>query len=291
MSKVLNLYLVSDSSGETVIAISKATFVQFPEIEVKEHAFLLVRNKQQVNAVIESFEKARGLIIYTMGKGEVRDYFISLCYKHSIPHICPLQSIISFVSKCMEIRPSNAGPGKYKKLGDDYYERINSIGYALSHDDGQASNDYKCADIILLGISRTSKSPTALYLAQRGYNVANIPIVRDLQLNIPNIEEIIENKHPVMIGLTILPHHLLRIRNVRLSSLYQTYITPSHLEDSMMQHYSSIAAIKQEIQYANSVFKSLGIRVIDVTNKAVEEVAAEIINIYSSSDMNTNNIH
>jgi regulator of PEP synthase PpsR (kinase-PPPase family) len=280
MSKILNLYLVSDSSGETVIAVSKAIFVQFTEVEVVEHVFWLVRTKQQVDAIIESFEKNPGIVIYTMGKGEIRNYFLEICHKNSIPHICPLNSVVNFVSKYVEMRPSNTGPGKYKKLDHDYYERINNINYALSHDDGQSSNDYQNADIILLGISRTSKSPTSLYLAQRGYNVANFPIVPNLPFNIPNIEAIIAKKNPVVIGLTILPNYLLRIRNVRLTSLYRKHFNNF---SAIAQHYSSVDSIKHEIQYANSVFNSLGIKSIDVTNKAVEEVAAEIINIHSKS--------
>lgn len=281
--KSLDVYLVSDSSGETVIAVSKATLVQFPEAEFVEHIFLLVRTNEQVDAMIEAFNAKPGIIFYTMGNCEARDYFLSLCKKFSIPAISPLDELVDFVSDSIDMTPSDTKPGKYKALNQEYYEKINSINFSIQHDDGQHIENYEKADIVLLGVSRTSKSPTSLYLGQRGYNVANYPIILGLPLNIPKIENILSNKTTVVIGLTIMPQQLSKIRSARLSLLYDDK-NPLHsrANNAIMNNYSSDTSIREEIAYANSIFRSLEIPVIDVTNKAIEETAAEIINLYSS---------
>lgn len=281
--KSLNVYLVSDSSGETVIAVSKATLVQFPEADFTEHIFLLVRTKEQVDMMIESFKVNPGIVFYTMGNCEARDYFLSLCKKFSIPAISPLDELVDFVSESIDMSPSDTKPGKYKALNQEYYEKINSINFSIQHDDGQHTEDYEKADIVLLGVSRTSKSPTSLYLGQRGYNVANYPIILGLPLSIPRIEMILNSKTTVVIGLTIMPQQLGRIRSARLSLLYDEE-NPLHsrANNAIMNNYSSDTSIREEIAYASSIFRSLGIPVIDVTNKAIEETAAEIINLYSS---------
>ena len=283
IKKSLDVYLISDSSGETVIAVSKATIVQFAEVEATEHLFLLVRTKDQVDAIIQAFNSKPGIIIYTMGNCDIKEYFLSLCTQFAIPAICPLDNLVSFVSANISMWPSDTKPGKYKLLDREYYEKINSINFAINHDDGQHTENYDKADIVLLGVSRTSKSPTSLYLGQRGYNVANYPIILGLPLNISKLETILDHKTPIMIGLTILPYQLSKIRTSRLSLLYDED-NPENIaaNQSIMNNYSSDAAIKEETSYANAIFRSLGIPVIDVTSKAIEETAAEIINLYTS---------
>jgi regulator of PEP synthase PpsR (kinase-PPPase family) len=283
--KSLDVYLVSDSSGETVIAVSKATLVQFPEADFTEHIFLLVRTKDQVDSMIEAFRTKPGIVFYTMGNCEARDYFLSLCKKFSIPAVSPLDELVDFVSDSIDMTPSDTKPGKYKALDQEYYEKINSINFSIQHDDGQHTENYEKADIVLLGISRTSKSPTSLYLGQRGYNVANYPIIIGLPLNIPKLETILNNKTTVMIGLTIMPQQLGKIRSARLSLLCDDE-NPLHsrANKAIMHNYSSDSSIREEIAYANSIFRSLGIPVIDVSNKAIEETAAEIINLYNLKD-------
>lgn len=275
--KTLNAYLVSDSSGETVMAVSKAVFVQFPDVNVLENIFLLIRSYEQVNAIIETFQKKPGIVIYTMGNSEIKDYFLKQCKKFAIPAICPLQNVVSFISNKLFIQPSDTKPGKYKSLNKKYYSKINSINFAITHDDGQHTENYENADIVLLGVSRTSKSPTSLYLGQRGYNVANYPIINGLPISIPNLENFLINKKPVFIGLTISSYNLSRIRTSRLSMLCDT---TNDIENTISNHYTFNATIQEEITYANAIFRSLDIQVIDVTNKAIEETAATIINTY-----------
>ena len=280
--KALNVYLVSDSSGETVMAVSKATLGQFLDAEFTEHLFLLVRTKEQVNAMIEAYNSKPGIVIYTMGSCEVKDYFLSLCEKFSIPAVCPLDSLICCISENISIWPSDTKPGKYKMLDKEYYQKIDSINFVIQHDDGQRPDNYEKADIVLLGVSRTSKSPTSLYLGQRGYNVANYPIIIGLPINIPKLEHFIEIKAPLILGLTISSYQLAKIRSARLSLLYdENDLNMQVVNNSIMNNYSSDTSIREEILYANSIFKSLGIPVIDVTSRAIEETAAEIINIYN----------
>lgn len=284
--KLFNIYLVSDSSGETVITVSKATLVQFSNIDIIESAFLLVRTHEQIDVMIKAYQANPGVVIYTMGYGEVKDYFLAKCTELSIPVICPLDNIVSFFARYLSIEPSDISPGKYKVLNKSYYEKINSINYAINHDDGQHPEGYNKADIILLGVSRTSKSPTSLYLGQRGYNVANYPIVPGLDFNIPNIEKLLGATYPIVVGLTISPQHLLKIRNARLSMLYEQ--SHPHIANAqVINHYASNGAIIEEINYANKLFQSLKIPIIDVTNKAIEETAAALINLYNSRSYHT----
>lgn len=277
MSKNLNLYLISDSSGETVIAVSKATMVQFPNVAVEEKLFLLVRSQEQVNDFIDEYIKSPGVIIYTMGDSPVRDYFLERCKELSIELISPLDTIVNFIAKKININPSDTGPGKYKSLDKDYYSKIDSINFAIAHDDGQHAENYENADIVLLGVSRTSKSPTSLYLGQRGYKVANYPVILGLPLNIPNLEKLLGQGLPIFIGLTTTSHNLSKIRASRLHMLCNEEDVASQ---AIVEKYTSDTAIKEEIAYANNIFKMLKIPVIDVTNKAIEESAAEIINLY-----------
>ena len=280
--KVLDVYLVSDSSGETVMAVSKATLVQFLDAEFTEHLFLLVRTKEQVDVMIEAFNANPGVVISTMGNCEIKDYFLSLCEKLSIPVICPLDNLVSFISENISMWPSDTKPGKYKLLDREYYQKIDSINFVIQHDDGQRTDNYEKADIVILGVSRTSKSPTSLYLGQRGYNVANYPIILGLPISIPKLEYLLKAKSPLILGLTILPHQLSKIRSARLSLLYdENNLDMAIANNSIMNNYSSDTSIREEIAYTNSIFKSFGIPVIDVTSKAIEETAAEIINLYN----------
>ena len=280
MEKKLNLYLVSDSSGETVLTVSKASLVQFPDLMVTEELFLLVRSYEQVDHIFEIFQARPGLILYTLGDGLIKDYFLRLCEKFSAPALCPLDNLVSFFSEKLDLDPSDTHPGKYKALDKDYYKRVDIMNFVIIHDDGQHPEDYHKADIILLGLSRTSKSPTSLYLGQRGYKVANYPLVPGLPLAIPQLDLIKEKKYPLLIGLTLAASELLKIRKTRVNILCDPRINPQ-AHAALKDHYSSEKALEEEIAFANEVFEKLNIKVLDVTHKAIEETAAEIINLYN----------
>ncbi len=274
--------MVSDSSGETVLTVSKASLVQFPNLNVTEELFLLVRSKEQVDQIFNNFKKKPGIILYTLGDGSIKDYFLSLCKKYSAAAISPLDNLVAFFSKELHLNPSDTNPGKYKSLNQDYYEKVEIMNFAILHDDGQHPEDYYKADIILLGLSRTSKSPTSLYLAHRGYKVANYPLVPGLPLAIPQLDLIKEKKYPLIIGLTIDPKNLIKIRKKRVNLLCNPANNPQ-AHAAVKEHYSSEAAIKDEMKFADKIFNDLGITVIEVTYKAIEETAAEIINLYNDN--------
>jgi regulator of PEP synthase PpsR (kinase-PPPase family) len=261
IKKHLNLYLISDSSGETVIAISKAAVVQFSEINIEEKLFLLVRSQSQVDEFISEYEKNPGIVMYTMGNSPVKDHFLRECEKLSIPVISPLDNVVSFISEEINIDPSDTRPGKYKSLDKEYYERIESINFAINHDDGQHTENYENADIVLLGVSRTSKSPTSLYLGQRGYRVANYPVILGLPLSIPNLEKLLEVGHPIFIGLTTSSYNLSKIRTARLSMLCKE---EDKISQSIVDKYIENTAIQEEITYAKNIFINLKIPVINV---------------------------
>ncbi|CAL7962501.1 Kinase/pyrophosphorylase [Alphaproteobacteria bacterium] len=266
----LHIYLVSDSSGETVAAVSRAAVTQFTGLHVIEYMWPLVRSKEQIDALMIEVQKAPGVIIHTMVNSEVRTYLIDKCKAISAPCLCSIQSILDGIQDYLKVPPSKQTPGKYSKLDDDYFSKIESMNFAINHDDGAGMEEYNKADIVLLGVSRTSKSPTALYLSQRGYKVANFPIVLDISTGLKI------SPHPLVVGFTIEPQYLLKVRCNRFAS-YKDMKNNSH---KFLENYLSIDAINQEVEYAIKLFEKLKISVINVTAKAIEEIAAEVINLF-----------
>ncbi len=274
----LNIYLVSDSSGETVGAVSKAAYTQFVGLETVEYMWPLVRSKQQVDTLIIEVKQRPGIILHTMINNEVRSYLIDKCVSNNIPCICPIQPIIELISDYAQLLPNKNIPGKYNKLDDDYFKRIESLNYTIMHDDGQYIQNYNQADIVLLGVSRTSKSPTSFYLSQRGYKVANLPIIPGIKHDLSSLN------NPLIVGLNISLEQLLNIRRYRflgnkIDSVKNNYCYNKETLELKLDNYLSISAIKEELSYSRQLFTSLNIPVVDVTRKAIEEVAAEIINL------------
>lgn len=270
--KLLHVYLVSDSSGETVAAVSKAVIAQFDELKVIEYMWPLVRSVGQVDDVIKEIKLHHGIVIYTMLDIELRRYLKDQCRLINAPCISAIGRVISEISKFLGVTASTANiPGKYKNLDEQYYKRIEIINYTIQHDDGQHRAGYNEADILLLGVSRTSKSPTALYLAQRGYKTANLPIIKNVPVDLANIT------NPLIVGLTIAPEVLSQIRNNRLLALHAPDKQYFQYDEN---HYINIESVKEEIQYAKKIFEQYNIKMIDTSRRAVEETAAEIINMY-----------
>jgi hypothetical protein len=269
----LNLYLISDSSGETVITVAKSVMIQFNDVKVNEYVWSLVRSQKQLDQIISFIIRHPGPVLYTMGDGDLKQYFIQQCVINKIDIVCPLRPVVQMITDYLSIRPNNTGPGKYKFI--DETDKINKINFAIAHDDGQQIDDYNNAEILLLGVSRTSKSPTSLYLAQRGYIVANLPIVNTITYDLTSFTK------PLIVGLTINSYNLYQIRQARISQLQENDIRFN------IDKYCSIDKIKDEIDYALKLYRRFNIPIIDVTNKAIEEIAAEIINTLN----NFNGLH
>lgn len=260
--KKFNLHLVSDSTGETVGSVARAALVQFEDVDAEEFIWTLVRSKTQMEKVIAEIRENLGAVMYTLVDPNLRDMLRKECAKLGLPCIEVLAGVVSELSSYLGVE-SHAQTGKQYELTEEYFTRMDAINYALAHDDGQGHWEMEQADIIILGVSRTSKSPTCMYLAYKGYKAANIPLVLDCPLT-PSLETM---KKPLIIGLTINPERLLQIRKSRLQSLSQDGET----------NYIDMEYMQREISEARKLYSKHRWPVIDVTKRSVEETAATIV--------------
>ncbi len=260
-----HVHLVSDSTGETVSSVSRAALVQFDGIEPVEHVWSLVRTKGQMERVIESIDESPGMVLYTIVDKSLRDLLKAECLKRNIPCIPVLKTVVAEMAAYLGIQTS-ALPGKQHELNEEYFSRVEAINFALTHDDGQSTWDIGEADIVIVGVSRTSKSPTCIYLANRGYKAANIPFVTDCPLP----ETLFSLDKTFVVGLTISTDRLIQIRKTRLQSLHEDKDT----------NYVEIDKVEQEILDSRRLFKQHGWPVIDVTRRSVEETAATIMQYF-----------
>ncbi|MEI7669519.1 MAG: pyruvate, water dikinase regulatory protein [Pseudomonadota bacterium] len=263
--KEFHLHLVSDSTGETVSSVARAAIAQFDNVTSLEHLWPLVRSKGQLDKVINSIKANPGLVMYTIVDKNLRDILKAECLKLSLPCIPILAQIISEFSSYLGIE-SSALPGRQHELDEKYFSRVDAINYTLSHDDGQSTWDLEEADIVIVGVSRTSKSPTCVYLAHRGFKAANVPFVGGCPLPI-ELEKI---KKPLVVGLTISSDRLIQIRKTRLQSLKQE-------EDT---NYVELENVEAEILESRRLYQRNKWPVIDVTRRSVEETAATIIQYF-----------
>ena len=271
-SAIFNLHLVSDSSGETVTNIARACLVQYENIEVTEHFWWLVRTPGQMNRVIEGIRNAPGLVVFTLLDKGVRDLLEHACRDMRIPYVSAIDPVMQAFTRFFE-RQATSEVGKQHVLDDDYFRRIDAMHFTAQHDDGQSMDSMIEADIILIGVSRTSKTPTCMYLANRGFKVGNIPLVPGLTLS----DDIVTAKKPLFVGLTREPKSLSDIRQSRLRIM----------NEERAMGYADLDAIREEIADARRLFVKHNWPVIDVTRRSIEETAATIIQFYNQRH-NTN---
>ena len=257
-----NIHLVSDSTGETLSTIAKAVLVQYKNLDFQQHMHSLVRNKRQIESVYEEIKERPGVVLCTLYDLELKKTLQTLCDELSIPLIDPLDSIHQSLTSVYGIKGSPIIGGQHQ-LNTEYFERIDAMNYTLAHDDGVISGDLNAADVILVGVSRTSKTPTSIYLANRGIKTANIPFVN----NIPLPHELTVVKHPLIVGLVATPERIIQIRKNRLMAL-------NAKDDSS---YVDKRLVSEEIVKAKKLFESSNWPVIDVTRKSIEETAAEVM--------------
>ena len=263
--KQFHLHLVSDSTGETVSSVSRAALAQFDTVDADEHIWSLVRTKAQMERVIAGIQLHQGMVLYTIVDKRLRDQLKSECLKMGVPCIPAIAGIVSEMATYLQVETSNM-PGRQHELNDEYFSRVEAINYALAHDDGQAHWELDDADIVLVGPSRTSKSPTCIYLAYRGYKAANIPYVKGCPLP-PELETL---KKPLLVGLTIDVERLLQIRRTRLQSLKQEEHT----------NYIDVEEVRKEITESRRFYMQHRWPIIDVTRRSVEETSAHIIQLH-----------
>ena len=261
-TRTFHLHLVSDATGETINSVARACLVQFEGIEPNEHAWSLIRTPGQMEKVIAGIAAHPGPVLFTIVNEQLRTLLQDGCRRLQVPCIPVLDPVIAALGTYLGMQ-SRGLPGRQHELDAEYFSRIDAMSFALSHDDGQSSQNYSDADVILVGVSRTSKTPTCIYLANRGIKAANVPVVPGCPL--PN--ELLAVKRPLIVGLTKDPVQLVQIRRHRLNML-------SHAEET---DYVDIEVVKQEVAQARRLCTQHGWPVIDVTRRSIEETAATII--------------
>ena len=261
----IHIYLVSDSTGETVSNIARASLAHFEGLLVEEHLGSLIRTKAQIDKLALSLQKNHGIVMFTLANEELQEYLRETCTKLEVLAIPVLAEVVSTLSSYLGVKTINL-PGRQHTMNEEYFTRINAINFTLAHDDGQAAFDASKADIILVGPSRTSKSPTSIYLAYRGYKTANIPFVKAQKL--PKFLD--EDNGLFVVGLLISPERLIDIRKNRIVSL----------NDMNNSNYVDYLEVEQEIAEAKKIYRQHNWPIIDVTRKSVEETAANIIKLY-----------
>ena len=273
MKNTYEIYLISDSTGETIDRIFVALKSQFPDFKYNINNFSFTRTQNQIKEIIKNTKNSKSVIIlYTLVEDKLSEFLLKEAKKKGIPCFGVLGGLISNFSTLLKQESLNI-PSRQHKLNDEYYDRVEAIQFTIRHDDGNETDDIEDSDIIILGVSRTSKTPTSIYLANRGYKTSNIPLVNEK--SIP--EKVKKNKNKIcIVGLTTDPERLIDLRKNRMRSIKEKENT----------NYTNLKAISDEVKQAKNTFKKFNWPVIDVTRKSVEETAAAIIKIHEIMNKN-----
>ena len=267
MNNTYQIYLISDSTGETLDRIFMAIKAQFKNIDYNIHTYSFTRTENQIFKILSEAEKnPNAVILYSIVDSNLAKYLANTSNDKKIPCFGVLGDLILSFSKLLNQKASHQPSGQYA-LNEEYYDRIAAIQFTMSHDDGNLVKDINKSDIILLGVSRTSKTPTAIYLANKGFKTSNIPLVNE-----NSIPKALKDNPKVacVVGLNTEPERLADIRKNRMNSLKET-------ENNS---YTDLEKIRKEVEEAKNTFKKYKWPVIDVTRKSVEETAASIIKIF-----------
>jgi [pyruvate, water dikinase]-phosphate phosphotransferase / [pyruvate, water dikinase] kinase len=265
MNEKYNVYLVSDSTGETLDRIFLSLKSQFANFEYNKKEYAFVRTEQQIDKIIKECNQIENsLILYTIVETKLAKYISGRSEEHSVPCFGILGNLILNFSKLLNEKAIHK-PSAQHVLDDDYYKRIEAIQYTMAHDDGKKIDDISTADVILLGVSRTSKTPTSIYLANRGYKTVNVPLVPDQEIP----ESLSLNNKSCIIGLIADPERLADIRRNRVAIM----------KDNNLKEYTDLEFIKDEVEKSKKLFKKNNWPFIDVTRRSVEETAASILKI------------
>jgi len=263
-STYFHVHLVSDSTGETLNAMAKAVVARFDGVIPIEHIYALVRSPKQLERVLEEVEMAPGIVLHTLVDPELRAMLETGCRRMGMPQLGALDPLVTVLSGYLGASLSSR-VGAQHALDSDYFERMGALDFAIHHDDGQGLNELERADVVLVGVSRTSKTPTCVYLAHRGIRAANVPLVPT-----QDPPELLSHlKNPLVVGLVVSPDRLVSIRRNRLQ----------HLGVDPNTDYVDTERVREETVRARRLFERLGWPVIDVSRRSVEETAAQVINL------------
>ncbi len=265
----LHLHLVSDATGETIHSVARACMAQFEGVEPIEHNWTLMRTKGQIKKLLDEVEKYPGVVMFTLVNEALRETLLDGCRRLQIPCIAVLDPVIVSLANFLGIE-AGGQPGRQHVMDAEYFGRIDAMTFALHHDDGQSGQTLRDADIVLLGVSRTSKTPTCIYLANRGIKAANVPLVPGVPLPQEVADLASADDGPFIVGLTKDPARLVQVRRNRLQMLSQDANT----------EYVDPDSVREEVAAARKIFARHNWPVIDVTRRSIEESAATILQLY-----------
>jgi len=258
-----HLHLVSDATGETLITVARAAAAQYASVAPIEHIYPLVRTDKQMERVISEIEAAPGIVLYTMLDTALADRLTEKCRELSLPCLSILDPVLNLFQSYLSTESARR-VGAQHTLNAEYFKRIDALNYTMLHDDGQHTDDLEHADVVLTGVSRTSKTPTSIYLANRGVKTANVPLVPNMPVP-PQLESLVA---PLVVGLTASPERIVQIRQNRLLGLN------AHQDDSA---YVDRQAVAEEIAFSRRLCARHNWPVIDVTRRSIEETAAAVM--------------
>ena len=265
----IHLHLLSDSTGETLEMIAKAALAQFDDAEVIRHFWPMVRSQQHLDRIMAEISANPGLVLFTLVDGGMRVRLETKCTALGLPVVAALDAVNEALEGLLGQR-AKARPGRQHVMDAAYFARVEAIQFTIAHDDGVNWENWEAADIVLAGVSRSSKTPTSIYLANRGYKTANIPIV----IESPPPSALFALRRPLVVGLTTATERLVQVRRNRLLSIGQapetSYVDSEH--------------VAKEVQYARRMFADNGWPVIDVSRRSIEETAAAVINLYNERE-------
>ena len=246
--------------------MAKAALAQFESVEAEKHLWPMIRTPRQIAGIMEFISERPGLVMYTLVNDEIRAALTGHCTKLKIPHVSVLDPVIEALAQFLGAQARGL-PGRQHEMDARYFDRIDALHFTMAHDDGQLVQELSVADIILVGVSRTSKTPTSIYLANKGFKTANIPFVP----GIPLPEELEKPLSAMIVGLTASPERLVQVRSNRLETLQQRGNSP----------YIDIETVREEVLACRRYCRSRNWPVIDVTRRSIEETAAAILNLYT----------
>jgi [pyruvate, water dikinase]-phosphate phosphotransferase / [pyruvate, water dikinase] kinase len=258
-----HLHLVSDATGETLITVARAAAAQYATVAPIEHIYPLVRTEKQLDRVIAEIETAPGIVLYTLLEETLTTRLEAKCREFGVPCLSILNPVLALFQSYLGAE-STRRIGAQHTLNAEYFKRIDALNYTMLHDDGQHTDDLEHADVVLTGISRTSKTPTSIYLANRGVKTANVPLVPNMPVP-PNLERLTT---PLVVGLTASPERIVQIRQNRLLGLN------AHRDDDL---YVDRQAVAEEIAFSRKLCARHNWPVIDVTRRSIEETAAAVL--------------
>jgi regulator of PEP synthase PpsR (kinase-PPPase family) len=263
-----HLHLVSDATGETLLAAGRAAAAQYKDARAIEHIYPLIRTERQLEKVIEEIDQEPGIVLYTMVDQTLARSIDERCAAMGLPCVSVLEPVLTVFQSYLGT-PAGRRVGAQHVLDADYFRRIDALNFTMEHDDGQLPEDAEDADIVLVGISRTSKTPTSIYLANRGIKTANIPIV----LGVPIPDAVVKAQHPLVVGLVASAERISQVRQHRVLGS----------EEHDFTAYTDRSNISEELTYARQICTRHGWPMIDVSRRSIEETAAAIVALKSKA--------